>query len=180
MYEEKVVTDSGSKEFIFKSWQNVSNRPKLPILGSKIIQIQVMKKFKFADKESRDAFNRFKDDCIDGKRFRDNYFDHSVVLEIPGFKETLIVSNKKLTCWVNLPCYFLAHLLLFGWVYRFLLKRKTDRMNITVEKQVSILEDKMEPTTLIFPSKMSGAPEPCEDQLAYPMAKLAIINHGTA
>ena len=74
--------------------------------------------------------------------------DYSVDLEIPGFKEILKGFKKKLTCWINLPFYFLAHLPLLDWAYRFFLKGNTNRMEL--KKKISIFEDIMERTTLTF------------------------------
>ena len=177
-YTETVVTYSGSNKFEFNSWRDVSDRQKLPSIGSKILRIKVMKDINFADEESSAAFNRFKEDYLNGNRYRDACMDHSVEQDIPGFKERLMGCNGKRPCWMNLPCFFLAHLLLLGWPYRWLLKGKTDKAEFVVKKEVSINEDIMHPTPPSFATTMNSTPAPCENHLAYPMANLATINHG--
>lgn len=57
-YTETVVTYSDSDKFAFNSWRDVSDRQKLPSIGSKILRIKVIKDINFADDESSAAFNR--------------------------------------------------------------------------------------------------------------------------
>ena len=177
-YTETVITYRGSNKFSFNSWRDVSDRQKLPSIGSKILRIKVIKDINFADEESSAAFNRFKEDYLNGNRYRDAYMDHSVEHDIPGFKERLMGCNRKPPCWMNLPCFFLAHLLFLGWPYRWLLKGKTDKTEFVVKKEVSINQDIMDSTAPRFATTTSSTPNPCEDHLAYPMANLATINHG--
>lgn len=102
---EEVVTFSGSKEFISTSWRGISDRLKLPILSSKVLQIKLLKKFKLADDESHVALKRLKEDYINENRYRDNNIKHSVNMNIAGFKDRLLGFKGKRPFWMNLPFF---------------------------------------------------------------------------
>ena len=170
-HQSTVVTYTGSKQFFFKSWRDTSDCLKIPRPGSKMLRIKVEKGFTFADGASRVTFNQFKDDYIRENRSRDTNITHSIKLKIPGFKKRLTGSNTKPPYWMSLPYFFLAHLLLLGWPYRWLLKSRTDKAEFKVEKEISIFEHGVNPAVPTLSTTISEPSIPNED-LAYPS------NHG--
>ena len=164
-HHSKAVTYTGSKQFFFKSWRDISNRLQIPRPGSKTLRIKVEKEFTFADDVSRRTFNQFKESYIRENQSRDTHIEHSVKLEIPGFKERVMGSDRKPPCWMSLPCFFLAHLLLLGWPYRWLLKSRTDKTEFKVKKEISISEDGANLSVPTYSTAMIESPFPYKKDL---------------
>ena len=164
-HQSKAVTYTGSTQFFFNSWLDISDCLQMPRPGSKTLLIKVEKEFTFADNVSRRTFDQFKKDYIRENKSRDTCIEHSVKLEIPGFKERLMGSNRKPPCWMSLPCFCLAHLLLLGWPYRWLLKRRTDKAEFKLKKEISISEDGANPSVPTSPTTMSETPLPHKKKL---------------
>ena len=153
MHTSPIITYTGSTQFFFKSWRDTSDCLKIPKPGSKTLLIKVEKELTFADDVSRFTFNQFKEDYIRENESRDTKIRDSIKLEIPGFKKRFMGCYRKPPYWMSLPCFFLAHLLLLGWPYRWLLKRRTDKAEFKVKKEISIFEDGVNPSVSTFSTK---------------------------
>ena len=140
-YQEKVTSFTDSKMFNFRTWRDVSDRSQVPSTRTKVTRIKLSKTFTFADQQTYDEFSNVESNFIEANQNRDTYINSYNELNITGFKERIMGVDGNRPFWMTKVCFQLANLLALSWPYRWLLGGGTQKIEHSIIKEISIIEN---------------------------------------
>ncbi|XP_065671951.1 uncharacterized protein LOC136089788 [Hydra vulgaris] len=141
-HRRQVTTYTESTKFMYKRCRDVSVRNEIPSVQKRVTRIKLSKVITFSDNQTCEKFSKLKSNLIEKNKEKDVYIICNEEIVIPGFKARLTSLNKKRPFWMNKLSFQLAHFLLLSWPYRWLLNRSFQHINHSINKEVSVFENR--------------------------------------
>ncbi|XP_065648559.1 uncharacterized protein LOC136077980 [Hydra vulgaris] len=141
-YTEDVTTHTESANFDYKSCRDLSDRSEIPSARKSFTQINLSKVLSFRDEETGKKFVKIQSDLVERNKNKDLQIRCNKNIEFPGLKDKVKSSNAKRPFWMNKFYFQLAHFLTLSWPYRWFLNRNVQRINHSINKEISIFENR--------------------------------------